>query len=346
MATADYLFSSLRVRLTSDLPEVMAWAEETLQPYFRRSDGTSPPDDHVVARFAGPPEPVAGPGELQALFLGRQGTRHGKGAGTRVLDVASGHVFALFDDRVIAHYTERSPYVLRDPARLVRECAVDRMCARGGLRLHAAAVAIGGSGVLIVGARNSGGTGKSSTLAHLLAEGADFIANDRLLAVENGHGVCLLGLPVAIRWGADQLDLFERARAFRADYGARSSLRMTDAKAGYAKYELTPCELSALTGRPIRPHAPLAAVVVVDRTAGSAPSRCARTRPSGSVLSEAHLERDPAFPSFFRTAQDERATGSDRFDRLLDVPWYRLTGGHLDIRGAAELVDHIQRQGT
>lgn len=63
--------------------------------------------------------------------------------------------------------------------RVVREMAMNRSRRDGGVFLHAAAISVGGRGMLIAGEKHAG---KTTVLLHLLREtAADYVANDRVL---------------------------------------------------------------------------------------------------------------------------------------------------------------------
>ena len=61
---------------------------------------------------------------------------------------------------------------------------------------HASSVALGGRGLLILGAS---GSGKSSLALHLMALGATLVADDRTIASGVSNGDVLLAAPEAIR---------------------------------------------------------------------------------------------------------------------------------------------------
>ena len=61
---------------------------------------------------------------------------------------------------------------------------------------HASSVALGGRGVLVLGAS---GTGKSSLALHLMALGATLVADDRTIASGAKNGDVLLSAPEATR---------------------------------------------------------------------------------------------------------------------------------------------------
>ncbi|MFE9813332.1 hypothetical protein [Streptomyces sp. NPDC005548] len=318
------------------MPEVLAWADDFLMPYFCADTTGSAPDHQVTAVYrSGTPLTAYEQTRPQPLFLGRTGLRFDSGGREYVQDTRSGDLFEIRPSETLAHYRSQDPYAIRDPARLVRECAVDALCRKGALRLHAAAAVVRERGLLLLGA---GGAGKSSTLAHLLAEGAAFLANDRLLAVQEAGAIRLYGVPLAVRWSADQLDGFADGRDFRQSYATCSALRRTDTRAGFRKYELTPREVAAVTGAALVTEAPASAVVVVDRGPGTGTPHVTPVTPDLDLLRAHTLDQDPAFPAFFRTALGATPADATPFAAL---PWFRLRGHHRDTSGEAQLLDTL-----
>ena len=94
--------------------------------------------------------------------------------------------------------------------RVVRELAMNRARADGGIFLHAAAIAIGGRGMLIAGEKHAG---KTSLLFYLLrATGADYIANDRVL-LPSPAAVSVRGMPTIVTVRPHTLTFFPGLRA-------------------------------------------------------------------------------------------------------------------------------------
>lgn len=226
---------------------------------------------------------------------------------------------------------------------MVREVLLARACSSGALRWHAGAVAYPGGAVLVLG---GAGSGKSSTVAQLLAAGAGFVGNDRvLLHVTDRQQARLYGVPLAIRWTPAQMRLFPGGAELMRDYDTVSSLRRQDSLAGHPKYEVTPAELGRLTGCPAVPDAPLTGVVVVDR---SRTTGCASVKPldaatGAAELHAAWLRSDPAFPPSSSPARCGRARSPPRpaEDVLAEVRWCRLTATHGDTAAIPALLDHL-----
>jgi hypothetical protein len=73
-------------------------------------------------------------------------------------------------------------------------------CSSGWAQVHASAFVVGGQAVLVIGEK---GAGKTSMLLTALAEGADFMSNDRVLLGQRDGAVVVRGLPhsVTVRAG-------------------------------------------------------------------------------------------------------------------------------------------------
>lgn len=308
-------FEDNSMALHSDAPVAVSWAARTLPPFMPLV--ASPASRQVVARFHDD-YPVMDDrewGEAQPLFLGRNAVSRSGDGWRELIDTGTQTQYRIAANRVTCWYGRPSRFLLHEPARLVREMLVGQARRAGWCRLHAAAVEVNGLVTLILG---GAGAGKSSTVAQLLAAGASFVANDRLLATgiarESPH---VVGLPVAVRWGEAQLSLFAGGRGWIDDHEKHSSLRRSDDKAGYRKYELTVAEVAALTASVPVPRGRLSAVVVADRRLDSGRILSALTAAElRSELEECKLEDDPAFPSFYDLEPPDRDASEQTFEWL------------------------------
>lgn len=322
--------AGIPVRIRSDRPEAILWAERFLSPYFTSAAEHDQATWTVTARFGQPISRTTRPPSAWSarLFLNRTGHRWTLPDGrTNILD-NMGASFVIGPVGVSANYPNESVYHLGDPARLIREYVIDSLCRAGALRLHAAAVAFGKQGVLIAG---GSGSGKSSTVAQFLRAGADYLSNDRTIVT---YGPEMLAFPLAIRWSGAQLGWFPRGATFAASYRRLSELSRSDVVAGYPKYEVTPNELRDITECALRDRAPMRHVVITDRKDGDRRARLERISPEEGLeaLRTEILAHDPAFPSFFRWEEPPPSpAGHHSVEQLLrDVDWYRLTGSYTD----------------
>ena len=114
--------------------------------------------------------------------------------------------------------------------RIVREIAMARAWTRTRMVLHAAAVAIGGRGVLIAGPKRAG---KSSLLIHCLrAPGAAYVSNDRTLLSLAGPVPTGRGMPAIVSVRRGTLDLFPELSRSVARHKYQAHLTMAECEAG------------------------------------------------------------------------------------------------------------------
>lgn len=131
----------------------------------------------------------------------------------------------LSQDETIVVAGRGGPPVFLAGVRALRNVAATIWNARGGVYLHAAALDMGGEGILLLGPRRAG---KTSQVCGLLARsGAAFISNDRALLFSDGT---LVGVPVAVNLRAGTLKRFAALEGLRTahDAGHNISERTTD----------------------------------------------------------------------------------------------------------------------
>jgi hypothetical protein len=328
----------------------MEWARETLAPFIEEvpaSQGAF----NVEAIFADEDDEESitlptGQLDLQPLFLGRVAAARSADGLRDLVDVQNGVHYRVAQNSVRIRYRTPSSFLAHEPARIIREALAAQVASDGWCRMHAAAVAVDGRGILVVGGP---GSGKSSTVVQMLARGASYIANDRLLvrAAPDGN-VMVRGLPIAVRWSAAQLHEFASGPDFIRCYETHSRLQRSDLKAGFRKYELTLPEVAAISGAPMVTEASVAAVVL-PRRRGDEPGVVARAQHPGLAdeLAEHFLPVDPAFPPFFllqptEQRQVERLINSAAI-ALARLPGYVLGGTHDDHAVAQELLWQLRR---
>lgn len=338
-------FGDSSLSLYSDAPEAVSWAAATLPPFMPLVSSSA--SLHVAARFYddGPGVGGHGWGEAQPLFLGRSAVGRSGDGWRELIDTAAQTRYRIEADRVTSWYGRPSRFLLHEPARLVREMLVGQARRAGWCRLHAAAVAVDGRVALILG---GAGAGKSSTVAQLVAAGASFVANDRLLATGDiGTSVRVVGLPVAVRWSEAQLRMFAAGRDWIDHYDERSLLRRKDDRAAHLKFELTVGEVAALVGSPAVSEGGLAAIVVADRRAGRDGTVLGALTASESLakLRECRLDNDPAFPAFYELEPPDEDRSEQAFDRLCagigGLPSFHFRSSFDDTSAVGELMAEI-----
>jgi hypothetical protein len=337
--------------LSTDDERADGWTRQSLPPFMPHT--TDDPQVALTAAFTPvAAAPLVRTGRHCDLFLGRRGVTWRSGDLTHVIDVDTGDRYEMTANTVSVWYRTADAWSLRDPARIVREILVDRACRAGAVRLHAAAAAVDGRALVIIGAA---GAGKSTTVAQLLAQGAAFMANDRVVVspLAGTDELHAHGVPLAVRWSDAQLALFPDGPRYLAQYDSCSVLRRSDQRAGYRKVELTPREVTELAGSAPVAHAPVAAVVIADRHSdyrGDARVSRIASAEGMPVLKSCRLTRDPSFPAFFSAGPGLAGTDETRAVKvehsLADVPWYRLSAAYTDADCAARLLDLVAADRT
>jgi hypothetical protein len=179
---------------------------------------------------------------------------------------------------VTAVAAEDRPRMRVSLMRVVREMATAHALRRGDLHLHAAAVAVGGRAVAFAGPRRSG---KSTLLVHaLVAGGARYLTNDRLLVAASHEPPIARGMPTIVALRPETLDPFPELRARIDAGGYERHLTLAEAAAARAPETrevrgplpptdalprpaptLTPAQLCAVAGVEAAGAAPLASIV-------------------------------------------------------------------------------------
>lgn len=320
--------------LESSDSRTLEWTSKFLGHHVDWHELDGSPDVEVRSTSADQSQfDCSGPCRPTELFLGRSG-RQCQCSEVRHVWGAEGEArYAIREGVVTCYYPRTSVLSEREPARILREMAIDlALASGGGLRLHAAAAVVDGNAVLLVG---PAGAGKSSALAQVLRAGMSYLANDRVLVLP-GRSWIAAGTPIAVRWSSRQLNLFKRGRHWRKSYPESSVLQMRDEKAGFTKYELHPEEISAICEVPLITVAPIAAVVVCE-PAAVGQSTCRQLPDGGAAdaIVESTLLEDPAFPRWFgQPAQSVEAIPGD----LAHLPAYLLQSNSVDTSGVTHLL--------
>jgi hypothetical protein len=214
-AAQTYDFLGTVISVVGDRESDIAWLREFLAPSFdprpvEEADFTIEVSHDRARRAALITARPRGRRDKVACFaLDREVVHHPAWttAGRVVIrDRRHGVYYVLSDASVAVIAADRSPLARSGVMRVIREIATARaLAAPGNLQLHAAAVEIGGRGILFAGPK---GSGKTTLLAYFLtATAARLISNDRVFAIRTLDGFDLRGVPtiVSVRPGTQEL---------------------------------------------------------------------------------------------------------------------------------------------
>jgi hypothetical protein len=248
---------------------------------------------------------------------------------------------------------ERTPKCRTRLMRVVRELAMDRVVATGGILVHGSAVRVDGGVVVMCGPKRSG---KTTLLMSLLAiPGTRYVANDRCVLRPTESGVGVRGLPTLVSIRCDTLAHFPAAR-WRLG-GIRPDLATGPSEP--TSFSLSPPEFCELMGDcPRESGGPLLALIfpritrdpaplTLERVA--APEALARFREGlfraghASPLGEAFASKAALAASSAHAAERRIAESVPAFD-------CRLGGGGAPgaeaCRGLLERVSDLRRAGS
>jgi hypothetical protein len=214
-AAQTYGFLGTVISVVSDRESDIAWLREFLAPSFdprpaEEADFTVEVSHDRARRAALITTRPRGRRDRVACFaLDREVVHHPAWttAGRVVVrDRRHGVYYVLRDASVAVIAADRSQLARSGVMRVIREIATARaLAAPGNLQLHAAAVEIGGRGILFAGPK---GSGKTTLLTYFLtATAARLISNDRVFAIRTFDGFDLRGVPtiVSVRPGTQEL---------------------------------------------------------------------------------------------------------------------------------------------
>ena len=279
-------YEDLTLRVRSSTPAHLDWLLEFLAPSWTEASG-GPPEAEISVEES--------PGEFQRCLCAGA---HPSGElvdsfaldsrvirlprwrtdadGIAVHDKAYGAVFEVSPDRRrIRLLTAGGDTRIRVPLmRVVREFAMNRGIASGGVFLHAAAAAAGDRAIVVAG---HSAAGKTTTLLHLLASRPDlrYVANDRLLIDPAARPLRLRGMPSVVTLRPGTLDRFPDLRRDLLARGYSQRLRLSEISPppvatprpfGDGRYGINPPQLCALLQVEAQPEAAAALLVFPEIT--------------------------------------------------------------------------------
>jgi hypothetical protein len=217
-----FTYGALPILVGAPCREPLRWLEEFLSPAFRAGprDGYAASvtlrEDSQHYRDMLANRPQTGIAPLDCFVNDSHMVElpaWASGAGTTTAFQEGFHVLYTVDPsaRSVAILSpEHNPQARTALMRVVRELAMNRSRADGGVFLHAAALAIAGRGLLIAGEKRAG---KTTLLLYLLrATGADYVSNDRVL-LPSPASATLRGMPTIVTVRPQTLAFFPGLRS-------------------------------------------------------------------------------------------------------------------------------------
>ncbi|MGH3935040.1 MAG: hypothetical protein ACRDS1_08705 [Pseudonocardiaceae bacterium] len=174
------------------------------------------------------------------------------------------------------------PATDRVTLRLVRGIASRCLITVGWVPVHAAA-AVTRVGLIVLAGRS--GTGKTTTLLHLLAEdfGRAFVANDKVYLTTSNDIVHAWALPTSLALRPDTTARFP-ALGDLAPQAAFSHVDNHPGRAGADRRMLaSPRRLAEVFSVPLHPGGPIAAIVTISHDGTGRPSRWRRLSPTQTL---------------------------------------------------------------
>ena len=215
-------YDGLRITVHSSPASHLHWLEEFLTPAFER--GPCPVGDWRVVvtedatRYAAIVRqgPCLGAAPVACFALDHDFVRlplwNGSNGMRTVVDEPSRVAYEVDPcGRRVSLITPPENLAVRTALmRVVRELAMRHAQHKGGLLLHAAALAVGDRGLILAGAKDAG---KTTLLINLLRHGTTrYVSNDRVLVSQALSPARLHGMPTIISIRPGTLELFPRLR--------------------------------------------------------------------------------------------------------------------------------------
>ena len=255
-------YDGLRIAVHS-VPGHLRWLEEFLAPAF----AVGPPDqsawrvtvDEDEARYDAIVRrgPQAGAAPVACFALDKDWVclphwRSAQGLRTVVDEPARVAYEVDATGRCVTLVAPRGKTGVRTALmRVVRELAINHVRERGGLLLHAAALAVGNRGLIVAGEKNAG---KTTLLVNLLRHGAArYVSNDRTMVSLKASPPSLHGMPTIISVRPGTLTFFPRfgeqlrARGFQYRLTVREAVGNEPPRpSNDGRFALSPAQFCAL----------------------------------------------------------------------------------------------------
>lgn len=346
---STFRYGALTVRLNAAAP-IAEWLDHFLRPWFSDEDGTPQGNTSVDVGVFLDSEPYAAlrqridrtrNAEARCFLFDSRIARH-----PASLDAAGCGWIADDELNVVYEVRGGGNVQINAPAdgpgtrvavmRVVRELAALHAASRGDVLLHSSAVAFDGGALAMCGPKRAG---KTTLLLRLLAAGASFVANDRVVVMDESSSLAARGMPTIVALRGDTVDRFPAVAARLRPLLARPWLSAREAasvkgspwKAPGAPIDVSPRMLCDTLEVPFIAAAPLRAVLfpqVGGGERGSAPvTRLApadvRQRLDGATVGAA-LDGARAEALWPGKSADDVARGR-ALDRLAGLPAWQVT---------------------
>nr|WP_172690882.1 MULTISPECIES: hypothetical protein [Agrobacterium tumefaciens complex]ASK45103.1 hypothetical protein [Agrobacterium radiobacter] len=322
-----------------------------LTAYFNKFESTRGVEPDVIVRKCPQLNPPDGfgldtPSTPFRLYFGEEGrAQSGSDTLTIVHQPHRGRSYLISPDRVEYLLEAETLEDQLSIVRLLRERLVQKVLFAGGAKVHAAAVQVLGSGLLLIG---PSGCGKTTLLLRILEhKGAALVGGDRVVVIDTDDGLAAAGSPIALQIGADLASDIPTL----ADYhqpAAHVTLPKSFRPEGnpFRKISMRPIELVKALGRELIPTSTLDFVIVPaigDQSATSFSIELLQFHERQQLLAKEILNNDPAFPAAV-SGSTETTPPPDLISGLLNLPWLKVSGDFRDASLATHLISAIDRR--
>ena len=256
-------YDGLRIAVHSTSEHHLRWLEEFLAPAFAvglrdQSDWRVAVDedqmryDAIVRRGPQPAAALVACFALDKDWVCLPQWRGEEGLRTVVDEPARVAYQVDVTGRCVTLVTPSGKFGVRTALmRVVRELAIIHVRERGGLLLHAAALAVGNRGLIVAGEKNAG---KTTLLVNLLQHGAAcYVSNDRTAVSMATSPPSLRGMPTIISVRPGTLTFFPRFGEHLRARGFQYRLTLAETVGGEAarlskdgRFVLSPAQFCAL----------------------------------------------------------------------------------------------------